>query len=115
MMCLAAAPVIVAGPSNETRLEGDTAFFVCLAEAEPLHEVKWFFQDSEEPLSGNRYTIEPSGSDSHGQLSVSNVTEDDTGMYTCFVSNVHGNDSASAYLAVQGWSHVSLPDFVPVP
>ena len=114
-MCLAAAPVIVVGPSNETRLEGETAIFVCLAEAEPLHDVEWFFQDSDEPLSGNRYTIEPSGSDSYGRLNVSNVTEDDTGMYTCFVSNVHGNDSASAYLAVQGWSHTLLYDFILVP
>ena len=111
-MCLAAAPVITTGPSNETRLEGDMAVFACSAEAEPLHDVEWFFQDSDEPLSGNRYTIEPSGSASHGQLTVSNVTEADTGMYTCFASNVHGNDSASAYLAVQGWPHASLPDFL---
>ena len=103
-LCLTAAPVIVTGPSNETRLEGDAAVFVCLAESEPLHDVRWFFQDSDIPLSGSRYTIEPSGDPNYGQLTVSNVAEADTGRYTCFVSNIHGNDSASAYLAVQGWS-----------
>ena len=104
-MCLTAAPVIVDGPGNETRLEGDMAVFVCLAEAEPLHTVEWFFQDSNIPLSGVRYSIEPSSDANYGRLTVSSVTEADTGMYTCFVSNIHGNDSASAYLAVQGQSH----------
>ena len=103
---LVAAPVIVMGPSNETRLEGDVAVFACLAEAEPLHDVTWYFQDSDIPLSGNRYAIEPSNDPNYGQLTVSNVTEADTGRYTCLVSNVHGNDSASADLAVQGWYHM---------
>ena len=103
---LIAAPVIVMGPSNETRLEGDVAIFVCLAEAEPLHNVTWYFQDNDVPLSGSRYTIEPSNDPNYGQLTVSNVTEADTGIYTCLVSNVHGKDSASAYLVVQGWCHM---------
>ena len=106
LICLIAAPVIVVGPSDETRLEGDVAVFVCLAEAEPLHNVTWYFQDSDVLLSGSRYTIEPSNDPHYGQLTVSKVTEADTGMYTCLVSNVYGNDSASAYLAVQGWYHM---------
>ena len=40
--------------------------------------------------------------DSTGELTISNVQLNDTGLYTCTVSNIHGSASASAYLTLQG-------------
>ena len=99
-----AAPVILASPQNETRLEGDTAVFTCPAVAEPLHTVQWFFQDTALTPDNSKYTLDDNSTSTYGRLMVDNVNQNDTGRYTCVVSNVHGNASASAYLQVQGWS-----------
>ena len=104
--------MILTSPQNETRLEGDDAVFICIAEAEPLHTVQWFFQDTLLTASGTKYTIDDSSTGTYGRLTVDSVNQNDTGQYTCVVSNVHGNASVSAFLQVQGGHWVSLITFV---
>ena len=94
--------MILSSPQNETRLEGDVAVFICIAEAEPLHTVQWFFQDTLLTTGGTKYSIDGNSTNTYGRLTVDSVNQNDTGQYTCVVTNVHGNTSAAAFLQVQG-------------
>ena len=76
--------------------------FNCSAEAEPLQTVQWFFNDIILPTGGSKYTTDDVNTSTYGRLTVHGVNQNDTGSYTCVVSNTHGNASASAYLHVQG-------------
>ena len=101
--------MIQSGPLNEERLERDTAVFNCSASAEPLHSVQWFFDEMLLTTNDTKYTIDVnSSSPYYGRLMVHNVNQNDTGQYTCEVSNVHGNATASANLQVQGVCNESV-------
>ncbi len=71
--------------------------FQCEAISEPLYTVQWQFNETF-INNNNDYLI----NQSTGELTVFNITLTDTGIYTCIVENIHGNDSASATLSVQG-------------
>ena len=71
--------------------------FECQAIAEPIHSAEWMFKNQLLDTESNKYSI-----DSTGELTISNVQLNDTGLYTCTVSNIHGSASASAYLTLQG-------------
>ena len=92
-----AAPVIITSPINESQLEGNDVMFECQAIAEPIHSVEWMFKNQLLDTESNKYSV-----DSTGELTIYNVQLNDTGLYTCTVSNIHGNASASANLTVQG-------------
>ena len=87
-----------------SQLEGLGVAFQCVASSEPLHSVQWYFMDN---LLRNdaKYSIESSDSSPlYGQLTISSVDMNDAGDYVCVVANIHGNDTASATLTVQGSS-----------
>ena len=92
-----AAPVITVSPNNTIQLEGSNVMFQCEAISEPLYTVQWQFNETF-INNNNDYLI----NQSTGELTVFNITLTDTGIYTCIVENIHGNDSASATLSVQG-------------
>ena len=96
-----APPVILTPPHNITQLEGYNVTFTCNATAKPIHTVKWFLNDV--PLSNHDSNIHVSSDDtSYGELTIFDVQHNDSGQYACLVSNGFGNDTASAYLTVQG-------------
>ena len=90
--------MIIIPPHNISQLEGYSVTLNCIATAEPHHTVQWFYIDTELPNNTAKYSILLS----NGSLIVFDVKLNDTGRYTCIASNVHGNDSASAYLEIQG-------------
>ena len=91
-------------PHNTSQLEGNNVTFTCNATAEPIHTVEWSFNNFTLPYDDvTKYLIDVSSDDaSYGALTVFDVQLNDTGQYTCLVNNTHGNDTASAYLTVQG-------------
>ena len=101
---VSAAPVITVPPSNRLQLEGRDVIFECEAVSEPLYSVSWQFNETLLSNSTDEYSVD----ENSGQLTVFRVALIDTGEYTCIVENIHGNDSASATLTVQGM----LYDFI---
>uniref|UniRef100_A0A336LVW2 CSON002677 protein n=1 Tax=Culicoides sonorensis TaxID=179676 RepID=A0A336LVW2_CULSO len=98
---IAGGAVIMVPPTNQTKLEGEKAQFTCEAKAMPGNvTVRWFREGTavkEVTSLEARITIRKDGS-----LIINPVSADDTGMYTCEVSNGIGDpQSAAAYLNIE--------------
>ena len=91
--------------------------FDCLALAEPLHSLTWYFfstnginttigsvNGTEKMIMNNEtYQITDSMTlSTYGRLVVRDVQFEDRGVYMCLAEKRHGSDTASATLAVQG-------------
>ena len=77
-------------------VEGGTAVFTCMGAGEPAPTFLWYFQGES---CTNCYIMNDVEANT-SVLTVSRVSLSDTGEYTCFVINEHGNDSATAQLQV---------------
>ena len=98
---IAGPAVITAPPRNQTRLEGDQIEMLCEAKALPSNVThRWYHNNidiSQLPWLETRTLIRRDGT-----LFINPSTAEDTGQYTCEVSNGIGTpDSASAYLSVE--------------
>lgn len=98
---IAGGAVIMVPPTNQTKLEGEKVQFTCEAKAMPGNvTVRWFREGAlvrEVSALETRVTIRKDGS-----LIINPVSADDSGQYTCEVSNGIGDpQSASAYLNVE--------------
>ncbi|KAK6640494.1 hypothetical protein RUM44_012189 [Polyplax serrata] len=98
---IAGGAVIMVPPTNQTKLEGEKVQFTCEAKALPGNvTVKWLREGVsilEVAALETRVTTKRDGS-----LVVNPVNADDSGLYTCEVSNGIGEpQSASAYLNVE--------------
>ncbi|XP_029720278.2 protein turtle isoform X1 [Aedes albopictus] len=98
---IAGGAVIMVPPTNQTKLEGEKVQFTCEAKAMPGNvTVRWFREGSpvrEVAALETRVTIRKDGS-----LIINPVSADDSGMYTCEVSNGIGEpQSASAFLNIE--------------
>lgn len=98
---IAGGAVIMVPPTNQTTLEGKKVQFSCEAKALPGNvTVRWWKEGT--PVKqvaslDTRVTVRRDGS-----LVINPVAAEDTGMYTCQVSNGIGDpQSASAYLSVE--------------
>ena len=95
----------------------DVTLFDCLALAEPLHSLTWYFfgangintaigsvNGTEKMIMDNEtYQITDSMTlSTYGRLVVRDVQFEDRGVYMCLAENRHGSEAASATLAVQG-------------
>ena len=83
-----------------TELSGTNATFICEAEANPQHTIEWT-KDGQELFNTSKILITGLGT-ARSTLVIMNLELDDTGSYGCFAENVHGNDSTSDELFVQG-------------
>ncbi len=125
-----AAPVFVTVPTNDDRLQEETAVFQCSAVSEPLYSIRWekggvpiaeFLSPEDSLESVNNFTklnktiganvtiddnkyrlVGLEGGMDFGQLMIFNSMLADEGSYTCLISNVHGSLNASGRLTVQG-------------
>ncbi|KAH7639027.1 protein turtle [Dermatophagoides farinae] len=100
--------IIIAGPAvitlppprNTTKLQGDRVELVCEARALPSNVTYRWFHDGQEighvPWQESRFVIKP------GMLVINPSVAEDSGHYTCEVSNGIGSpDTASAYLNIE--------------
>ena len=99
-------------------MNGANITFGCIALAEPLHSLTWYFINANgvnttigsvngtENMATDdaKYQITDSGTnpDNYGRLLVRDVQFEDRGVYFCLAENRHGSEAASATLAVQG-------------
>ncbi|KAL1139793.1 hypothetical protein AAG570_006770 [Ranatra chinensis] len=98
---IAGGAVIMVPPINQTKLEGEKVQFSCEAKALPGNvTVRWWRESTpvkQVPSLETRVTVRRDGS-----LVIHPVAAEDTGQYTCQVSNGIGDpQSASAYLSVE--------------
>jgi len=99
---IVAGPAVITGPPrNITKLEGDKTELPCVTKALPSNVTyRWFHNGSEvSSLSwlNSRVSIKRDGT-----LVIAPTAADDSGLFTCEVTNGIGNpDSASAFLTVE--------------
>lgn len=98
---IAGGAVITIPPHNITKLEGNKAEFICEAKAQPSNiTYKWYRNDID--INELSWLITRTVKRSDGTLVLDPLTADDTGKYTCEVSNGIGTpQSAAAYLDVE--------------
>lgn len=104
------APVIVEPPVDLNVTEGSAAELKCRANS--LTSVSWITPNGSVMTHG-AYKIRISVLN-NGTLNFTNVTMQDTGTYTCMVSNSAGNTTASATLNVSSTENSSFSYFTTV-
>ncbi|KAK3739536.1 hypothetical protein QZH41_016211 [Actinostola sp. cb2023] len=88
------APTIFVPPKDLVVNKSDTVRFKCVANGNPAPKVTWSKQNSSLPVG--RHVI-----DSHGFLSIKQVTSSDVGVYKCRAKSVLGSAVAYCQLIVQ--------------
>lgn len=84
-------------PSTLTSVVGQTAVFSCVVSGYPTPSVAWS-HNQEEIIFGSSDRLAPLAG---GSLQISNVTEEDAGIYTCTADNGNQTIHAQAELVVQ--------------
>ena len=84
-------------PQNETKTEGDNVTFTCNATGNPAPTFNWT-KDGSVLTAGSRISLSPD----RKQLTITNVTREDSGQYVCeATNNVTTVQSNSATLNVK--------------
>ena len=83
-------------PLNQTIAMGQTASFSCSATGDPVPLIKWY--KSQDPIGNDlHFSVLPNGT-----LVIINVSEQDSGWFTCRATNDAGTGEKRAYLLVAG-------------
>lgn len=98
-------PMFVRRPQNVTALAGETFTLQCNATGAPQPRVRWVFNEQEPVDSQGRFRIDPDTR----SLTVSRAEVNNTGMYTCEMSNSAGRAEASAYVTVLSRTRIERP------
>uniref|UniRef100_A0A0S7GXV4 NEO1 n=1 Tax=Poeciliopsis prolifica TaxID=188132 RepID=A0A0S7GXV4_9TELE len=83
-------------PASVAKLLGAGVLLPCLATGYPPPHVRWMFGDKALEESDGRVEVTGGGS-----LQISNITEEDGGVYTCVAENSNATIEAQAQLTVQ--------------
>uniref|UniRef100_A0A5S6Q316 Ig-like domain-containing protein n=1 Tax=Trichuris muris TaxID=70415 RepID=A0A5S6Q316_TRIMR len=86
----------------------------CFMEANPLPEIRWFYEQSE-VFDGGRYAmrLDDKGNDAYSAvLMIRDLDDVDAGSYRCAILNQHGRGNANFHLKLTGFS---APSFVEKP
>ncbi|XP_041641485.1 protein sidekick-1 [Cheilinus undulatus] len=101
------APKFTFPPSDQTVTDGNTALFTCQTSGAPKPAITWR-KGSQVLASGSvqvpRFTLLQSGS-----LEIQPVSFQDSGEYTCIVSNSEGTINTTATLTVWSRTVISVP------
>lgn len=100
-------PVFAKFPMNQTIPKGQTASFSCSATGDPLPLIKWF--KSQDSISNDsHFSVLPNGT-----LLINNVSEQDSGWFTCRATNDAGTKEERAYLLVSGKDKIGYKEGTP--
>ncbi|CAJ0588530.1 unnamed protein product [Cylicocyclus nassatus] len=91
-------PNIYDGPSPRTVRLGQQVTFACRARGVPRPSISWFFEGSVIPHIKGRFMV----SDDQSELTITRVTRQDEGVYSCMAGNSVGAMMADAKLTVEG-------------
>ena len=101
---IAVATVIVTSPQTQNVTAGESFMLICNATGYPVPSIEW-------RLNGTSYIIRDSSittitlteglRSNTSNITVSNATTNDTGMYECVATNVENTDTQDAIVTVQ--------------
>ena len=101
LFVLIVAPEISQSPSNDTKVEGQTAVFNCVVAGYPTPDIAWE-KDGVGLNVAAHARLNASFIDGNYQLTLSNVQQSDAGQYRCVANNSLDNTTSSpATLTVQ--------------
>uniref|UniRef100_A0A3B4Y2F1 Ig-like domain-containing protein n=1 Tax=Seriola lalandi dorsalis TaxID=1841481 RepID=A0A3B4Y2F1_SERLL len=100
------APKCVIPLTNVTAAVGTPVILQCLVSGKPNPTAEWY-KDGDR-VADSRCIIQEKTT-GHFNLLITNVTQTDSGEYTCKASNQHGTDSCTASLIVTGKTPVGPP------
>ncbi|KAM9801671.1 roundabout homolog 2 [Neosynchiropus ocellatus] len=106
-------PIIRQGPANQTVSPGTTVQLHCRVIGGPSIRISWEKDGERLQESRPRLTLVENGT-----LEIKDVTDSDSGMYTCVVSSATGESSWSGLLTVRedGYSSISrVSEFIQLP
>ena len=104
LLYIAVATVIVTNPQTQNVTAGQSFMLICNATGYPVPSIEW-------RLNGTSYIIRDSSittitlteglRSNTSNITVSNATTNDTGMYECVATNVVNTDTQDANVTVQ--------------
>ncbi|XP_065808799.1 neogenin 1a isoform X12 [Labrus bergylta] len=83
-------------PASVTKVLGASVLLPCVVTGYPAPQVRWMFGDKLVEESEGRVELQGGGS-----LQISNLTEEDAGVYTCMAENGNASIEAQAQLILQ--------------
>ncbi|XP_067327521.1 neogenin isoform X11 [Anolis sagrei] len=98
--------VFLKQPSSLTKVTGQTAILPCVATGTPIPAIKWTRNEKELVAESSPKFLLLAG----GTLKINDITEDDTGTYTCIAYNGNETIEIQAELTVQ-----APPEFLKQP
>ncbi|KAH1167429.1 hypothetical protein KIL84_002912 [Mauremys mutica] len=91
------APLVLTSDSEDyATVVGYNAFLHCQVFASPPAVISWMRDDSIKPLEGLRYTVYENGT-----LEIRETKKEDSGSYTCWVTNLGGRRAIIANLGIR--------------
>ncbi|XP_039404012.1 neural cell adhesion molecule L1-like protein isoform X6 [Mauremys reevesii] len=91
------APLVLTSDSEDyATVVGYNAFLHCQVFASPPAVISWMRDDSTMPLEGLRYTVYENGT-----LEIRETKKEDSGSYTCWVTNLSGKRAIIANLGIR--------------
>lgn len=92
---VSSAPYWVRSPNNTNAAQDESVQFECLAEGKPKPNLEWLLNG--QPLNAKK---RPSVKIDGNTLYIESLTKEDTGVYQCNASNIHGYAFKDFYLNV---------------
>ena len=101
LFVLIVAPEISKSPTDDTKVEGQTAVFNCVVAGYPTPDVAWTKNEAELIVAAD-VRLRASSNNGNHQLALLNVQQSDAGKYRCVANNsLDTANSSSATLTVQ--------------
>ena len=100
-------PQVAKPLQNMAFRQGEQAVIQFAVIGTPDTEVKWF-KDGAQIDSSHKYTVSFEYRTGLCSLTIASVSSEDSGQYTCVVSNYEGNETTSAWIAIQGIVTISI-------
>jgi len=94
-------PQFVKQLQNSTFNQGEVALIQCIAVSTQDADVKWF-RNSNLIQASDNYVMDYDYKNGLCSLSIGSAAPEDSGQYTCVVSNFAGSESSTAFVTIKG-------------